>query len=361
MRLDLKKYILFIIVVAVFLSSCAQPTKYNYKDKPPLSGNYFPGDTWDVISKPEIIGWSSDKLNNAKKQFRKNGATALMIVDDGIVVAEWGATKRRVNSHSVRKSFLSALYGIFISNNTINQQETLSSLGIDDVDTLSDDEKQAKVVDLLKSRSGVYHPAAYETAKMKKKRPKRGSHSPGTYWYYNNWDFNVLGTIFEQETSLKIFKAFNDYIAIPIGMKDFKVSSCKYIKEHTSKHSAYPFWMSARDRARFGLLFLRNGQWKNRQIIPKKWIEESTNAYSNAGSGIGYGYMWWVSTGNWHLGNKVEGKAYSARGYWGQYIVILPEYNLVVVQVSDKNGGGRNVFGKKFNELLSLILAAREK
>jgi len=361
MRLEFKRFIFLIIVAAVFLSSCVQSAKYNYIDKPSETENYFPTDTWDVIRKPETIGWSSDKLSIAKNQFKKNGATALMIVDDGIVVAEWGATKRRVNCHSVRKSFLNALFGIFIENGTINPQETLGNLGIDDINTLSEYEKQAKVVDLLKSRSGVYHPAAYETSAMKKKRPERGSHLPGTYWYYNNWDFNVLGTIFEQETSRKIFNAFNDYIAIPIGMEDFKVSSCRYIREHTSKHPAYPFWMSARDRARFGLLFLRNGQWKNKQIIPRKWIEESSTSYSNVHLGIGYGYMWWVSTGNWHLGNQVGGKAYSARGHWGQYIVILPDYDLVIVQVSDKNGGGRNAYGNKFNKLLSLILAAREK
>ncbi len=351
MRLELKNYLILIFVVSVFLTSSASSS----------AGNNYPGNTWDVITNPASVGWSSDKLDIAKKQFKEIGATALMIVDDGVVVAEWGDTKRRVNCHSVRKSFLSALYGIFIKNNTINPQKTLGELGIDDIEVLSHAEKQSKIVNLLKARSGVYHPAAYETSSMRKKRPKRGSHAPGTYWYYNNWDFNVLGTIFEQETSMNIFDAFNRNIAAPIEMEDFRASDGKYKKEHTSLHPAYPFWMSARDRARFGLLFLRNGKWKNKQIIPKKWVEESTQSYSKAHSGIGYGYMWWVSTGRWHLGNKIKGKAYSARGYWGQYIVILPEYNLVVVQVSDRDKGDKKASGRKFNELLSLILDARQK
>lgn len=72
----------------------------------------------------------------------------------------------------------------------------MAELGIDDNEPrLTDEEKRATVHDLLKARSGVYHPALYETARMKEKRPPRHSHASGTFWYYNNWDFNVLGTI----------------------------------------------------------------------------------------------------------------------------------------------------------------------
>jgi len=53
---------------------------------------------------------------------------------------------------------------------------------------------------LLEARSGVYHAALYETPAMAKQRPARGSHEPGTFWYYNNWDFNALGTIYEHAT-----------------------------------------------------------------------------------------------------------------------------------------------------------------
>ncbi|THB80025.1 MAG: class C beta-lactamase-related serine hydrolase [Desulfobacteraceae bacterium] len=354
------------IAAALVLSGCIAATQTPdpqtvVVDHPPATPHHFPADSWEVIQNPEIMGWSSVKLELVGQQFKNIGATALMIVDNGVVVAQWGATERRVNCHSVRKSFLSALYGIFIQQGALNPQETLGSLGIDDIQGLSRDEKRASVLDLLKARSGVYHPAAYETAGMKKKRPKRGSHLPGTHWYYNNWDFNALGTIFRQETSRDIFQAFDETIALPIGMEDFKISDCKYVKAFSSKHPAYPFRMSARDRARFGLLLLRNGKWNNQQIIPEHWVEESTTSYSYAGPGIGYGYMWWVSTGQWHLGNRVQGKAFSARGHWGQYIVILPAYNLVIVQVSDKSGSGRNASGRKFNTLLSLILAAREK
>jgi CubicO group peptidase (beta-lactamase class C family) len=59
-----------------------------------------------------------------------------------------------------------------------------------------------------------------------------------------------------------------------------------------SIHDYYLFRMSARDLARFGLLFLRRGRWKNQQIISSDWIRESTASHSKWGQEGGYGYMW---------------------------------------------------------------------
>jgi len=320
--------------------------------------NYYPSHNW-IVKTPSEMGYSKIKFENAKNYFENMGITAFMLIDDGYIVADWGDSQKVVNCHSIRKSYLSALIGIYNKEGKIDISSTLESLGIEDIDSLSSIEKQAKVSDLLKARSGVYHPAAYETKKMRNKRPSRGSHLPNTFYYYNNWDFNVLGTIFEQESSEDIFEAFYKHIAKPINMKDFYIDDGKHIKEKVSLHSAYEFNMSARDRARFGLLYMRDGMWQGKQIIPKEWIEKSIMPYSNVSKGVGYGYMWWTSTGKWHLGSKIKGKAYSARGYWGQYIVILPQEKLVIVQVSDKKNGDNNAYGKKFNKLLKMILDAK--
>ena len=127
--------------------------------------------------------------------------------------------------------------------------------------------------------------------------------------------------------------------------------------------------MSTRDRARFGLLYLYGGRWGSIQIIPEKWIAESTKAYSKADPGYGtgfeedseegFGYMWWASIDGRHLGNKFKGRPYSARGYYGQYIVVIPEKDLVVVQAVDHPAGDEINEGKSFNKLLELILAAK--
>ena len=71
---------------------------------------------------------------------------------------------------------------------------------------------------------------------------------------------NTLGTIFEKLTGTKIFSEFETRIAKPIGMQDFRASGGKYENGADSIHPGYPFWMTARDMARFGYLYLRGGR-----------------------------------------------------------------------------------------------------
>jgi hypothetical protein len=187
--------------------------------------NTFPGASWQRITTLEKAGWSKEGLA-AARQFAETDSmhtSAVMIVQGGEVVDQWGDFDKKIDAYSVRKSLISALYGIYSSDGLIDINETLEQLGIDDSpDPLTKEEKQARVVDLLRARSGVYHLVDFETASMTKNRPARGSHAPGTFWYYNNWDFNVLGTIFEKKTGLKIGQAFYERIAKPIGMQDFQ-------------------------------------------------------------------------------------------------------------------------------------------
>jgi hypothetical protein len=132
------------------------------------------------------------------------------------------------------------------------------------------------IVDLLEARSGVYHPTVYETKGMEEQKPPRGSHLPGTFWYYNNWDFNALGFIYEKATGEKIFDAFYWQIAQPIGMQAFKSRDGRYITSSDARFPAYPFDMSARDFARFALLYLREGKWNGTQVVPEEWVKIST-------------------------------------------------------------------------------------
>ena len=100
---------------------------------------------------------------------------------------------------------------------------------------------------LLEARSGVYHAALYETPGMARQRPARGSHEPGTFWYYNNWDFNTLGTICEQATGTGIYEALDQLIARPIGMQDYRPQDGVYVPGAASIHPRLP---AAHERAR---------------------------------------------------------------------------------------------------------------
>jgi len=213
----------------------------------------YPGATWARVP-AEQAGWSEEKLKEARAYSGTINTAAVMIVAGGQVVDEWGETTKRFNIHSIRKSFLSALYGIHVREGQIQLSKTLADLGIDDRSPLTPLEKSAIVGDLLKARSGVYHPALYETPGMAAARPARGSYPPGVFWYYNNWDFNALGTIFEQATKTSIYQDFKTRIAEPLGMEDFRLEDGAYFRGPESVHAAYPFRMTARDMARFGLL-----------------------------------------------------------------------------------------------------------
>lgn len=319
----------------------------------------FPGASWKSASPEQMSKWSTKTLEQAKKNWLGLNGTGLMVIEDGSVVASWGDVKKPVNCHSVRKSFLSALYGIYIEKKQINLASTLGEEKIDDTPTkLSQLEKTASIEDLLKARSGIYINAAYETKSMRQKRPKRASHPPGKFWYYNNWDFNALGTIFTNRTKRSVFDAFKSQIADPIGMEDFDLSHTKFVFEKDkSSHPAYVFHMSTRDRARFGLLFLNEGTWNKKKIISKNWITRSTKSYSNAGKGVGYGYLWWISENGKHLGASFKGTPFSARGNHGQYIIVIPEMNLVMAHTVDKQKA--SVARRDFNKVFQMILKAR--
>ncbi|CAH1649167.1 Beta-lactamase family protein [Hyphomicrobiales bacterium] len=309
---------------------------------------------WQDVN-PATSGWSADRLEVAKRHATALKPTALMIVQDGRVIASWGDASHKVNIASVRKSLLSALYGIAVGEGRINLSSSLADLRIDDnAPGLTATEKTATVRDLLMARSGIYHPAAHETADIKRKRPERGSHPPGSSWFYNNWDFNVLGTIYRQETGEDIFESFERRIAQPIGMEDFSVRDGRYALEKLSEHPAYPFRLSARDAARFGQLFLNGGRWGDKQLIPASWVKESTTPYSWAKRiRQGYGYMWWtLPADTWGP------DAFYASGYGGQIIAVVPSKRLVVVQTVDLKHNPKGIRTSAFIDLLKDIAAA---
>jgi CubicO group peptidase (beta-lactamase class C family) len=190
-------------------------------------------------------------------------------------------------------------------------------------------------------------------------RPPRFSHKPGTFWYYNNWDFNALGAIYEHAQPSSIYDAFEREIARPIGMQDYRPSDGQYVTGAASVYPAYTFTMSARDLARFALLYLNRGRWRDRQIIPAQWVEESTRAYSQSDFGPGYGYLWWVGFLDDSMAPavKVPQGTFFAAGAGGQFAFVMPAYDLVVIhRAPHRPEGGPNI--REIGRLLWLVLDA---
>jgi CubicO group peptidase (beta-lactamase class C family) len=325
------------------------------------SNRIYPGPDWEFAATPEDCGWSSAKLAQAQAFSRQIGSAAVMVVDSGVVVAAWGHVSHRYPLHSIRKPLISALVGIHTAEGAIDITRSMEDLGIDDVAPgLSPTEKQATVADLMQSRSGVYHPALGEVAAMKQARPTRGSHRPGTFWYYNNWDFNAVGTIFEQETGTRIFEEFAKRIATPLQMQDFIARDGTYISGPESMHRVYAMRMSARDLARFGLLYLRQGRWRGRQIVPSSWVEESTAVRSDIGRGRGYGYMWRTAI-NGGLAPNIDlpVRCFFHSGAGIHFLIVIPRLDLVMVHRVDTYRKGPYPRPQQIGRLFWMILDAR--
>ena len=319
----------------------------------------FPGETWERATSPQAVGWSAEGLDGAKTFADEIGSTEVMIVHRGIIVRSWGDIAYRSEAYSVRKSLLSALIGIAVDTGEIALTDSMADLGIDDNDPLTPEERQATVADLLKARSGVFHPALYESKRMKERRPARGSHPPGTFWYYNNWDFNALATIYEKETGETIFEAVNRHLANPLQMQDFRPDDGRYVTGDDSIHAAYPMRLSTRDLARFGLLYLRNGRWKDEQIVSATWVKESTTPYSESGKNRGYGYMWWTAHGEscFPNANPTE-QCFYAAGNYRQRVLVIPDRDLVIVHRVNTDETRVRVSRRKFDTLVWLIVDA---
>ena len=325
--------------------------------------------------KPESQNFSSEKLDSLGLFLDKSGSSSLLILKDGKVVYEWGNTEKKLTVHSVRKALINSLYGIYVSNGTIDTTATLKQLKIDDiVPSLSENEKTATIADLLKSRSGIYHSSAATNQAMLDQMPERGTHQPNEVYFYNNWDFNVLGFILENVTGKSIYDLFYEDIAKPLGMQYANEYVSIYAENENdsiprtdgfyqydktkSKYPAYHFRLSARDLALYGQLYLNNGTWNGQQIIPKEWIELSTKPHSvyNKNYGIAYGMLWNVLMKT----ESRKSKSFFHTGVGIHMLGIYPASDVVLIHRVDTENDYRFNQGD-FYKMISLVWNAENK
>ena len=328
----------------------------------------LPGTTWERYAKPEYAGFSSASVKAFETALYPLETTSAMIVRNGKIAYSYGNIDDVAYLASARKSIVSMLYGKYVANGTINLDATLGSLGIDDNAGLLPIEKTARIRDLLTARSGVYHPAGSPGSAAG--IPERGTVTPGTKFIYNNWDFNVVGFLFEKLTGRTIFDAFKTDLADPLGFEDYDASRQRMLgfKTNVSRYLAYHFFLSGRDMARLGVLMANGGRWNDTQLVPADWVAQSTQLRvprsDIAGEADnGYGYLWWIPTAtrtsaDWR-------NAFLANGNYGQFILVMPAINTVIVHrrsVSDEFAVARNLgdtpvnkAGVSSNDFLKLV------
>ena len=333
---------------------------------PSARGNViFPGAAWARAQSPEAAGFSSAKLEALRPRLKRLATTGMVVIAGGEIVFDYGDISEVSYIASVRKSVLAMLFGRQVENGTIRLDKTLREMKITDRGGLSDQELEATIADLLAARSGVYHPASNAGDSLAD-APPRGSQRHGTYFLYSNWDFNALGTIYEQETGRDLYDALEAEIARPIGMQDFhRELHQKSGDLSRSVHPAYHMHFSTRDMARIGYLMLHEGRWANVQLVPGAWtkrivtpVTRSTgmNPSGFRGGPFGYGLLWWVFDGPSSAG-AFDG-AYTGIGAGGQYITVLPKLDLVVAHKVKIPGATGSVSAGTYLEILAQVVAA---
>lgn len=333
----------------------------------------FPGAEWESVT-PESRGFSSPKLDVLRRWLQTQQTTALHVSVQGRVVFEFGDVKRVSKVASVRKSILAMLYGKYVSTNPALLDRTVVDLGLEDVTPFLPIETSATLYHLLTARSGIYLPTA--NRELSDLMPRRGSQAPGTYFQYQNWDFNAAGTAFEKISGKEIFQALDEDLAKPLGMQDFDRALQRRNDElPVTRHPEYAMYLSTRDMARIGLLMLAGGRWNGTAVLPDGWSRRITRlvtpqnelhplgvgAHATQAGRWGYGMLSWV----WDapdvpgtLTGPYQG-AYSAMGANGQFITVVPAMNLVVAHKVDfDSDGNRRVSSDEYQAILQLLINA---
>jgi len=290
----------------------------------------------------------------------QGNAFAFLVVHHGKIISEKYAkgfnSRTRLLSWSMAKSFTNALAGIMVGDGLLNIHQPT---GIPEWQ--NDGRRQITINHLLQMQSGLAWNEDYgnlsDVTKMlytsndfaKYAASKPLECQPGTRWYYSSGSTNIVNWLMRKKfgSDSACYAYSYQRLFRKIGMPDavFETDPAG-----TQVGSSY-IYATARDFARFGLLYLGDGVFDGLRILPEGWVTYTTTPASCSKNGYGSGF--WVNAGKYYPAAPAD--MYSCNGHDGQRIFIIPSEDMVVVVLgySPKESGGMN-----FNSLLGDILKA---
>ena len=285
----------------------------------------------------------------------ERAATNALIIRNGYIVAEFGDTMRPDPTYSVAKSMLSTVAGIALSRGLIPDLDQPVGQTIKDGGYESAHNSRVTWRHHLQQHSewegemwgknaNFIGPEPFGRAEMKPRAIK----APGSHYEYNDVRINRFAL-----SLLRVFKkpipdVFRDEVMNPIGASTtwkWVPYTNAYVDIDGKRMASVSggtrwgggVWISTHDMARFGLLWLRNGKWGNRQIVPGSYIKQALTPSPDRSD---YGLLWWLNTKQAAWPGAPNG-AFAARGQGGNFIFILPSHDLVVVwRWSDQSAEG---------------------
>ena len=152
------------------------------------------------------------------------------------------------------------------------------------------------------------------------------AHPPGTYQHYLNITTQMLGIILTRVTNKTISTYLEQEIWQPLGMESDGFWNCD--KKIDLERAFCCMNATARDFAKFGRLYLNNGNWNGQQIVSESWVNKSISRVTHEGSSHGYNY-------SWHMGLK-NYDDFMAEGLYAQFIYVCRKNNVIILAQNDK-------------------------
>mgnify|MGYP005749398673 FL=1 len=345
-RLLRRCLIAYLFGSSILASSCAEA------QKPKSSKNslYYPPietSDWEKKALPEL-GWNQTELAEFLAWLPTQDTRSLIILKDGKIVVEeyWGRKLTGAGDMdqaslwywaSAGKTLTAALVGIAQQEKLLSTDDpTYKYLGEGWTSMTSAQEKDIKLVHHLSFTTGIDD----QVPNLDSSDPGsfRYLAKPGTRWSYHNGTYTVLDRVLEKASG-KTFQAyFEEKLGKKIGMKGFW--------QQTGDNNV--FYSDARSFARFGLLLLGNGNWNGVQILNQKFLEKMTQSSQNLN--LSYGYLTWLNGKSAYMLPGIQavlpgslipsgpGDMYQALGKNGQFLMVVPSQNLVIVRMGGAPG-----------------------
>ena len=305
-----------------------------------------PGDDWEVSTPaeqgldPMLVG--EMYLNAADL----DTIYSLLVIKNGYLIAEdyfhEGSPDQKDRLQSVTKSVTSALVGIALEQGCLSSVDQRMLDFFPEVASKITDPRKEQIMlrNMLEMRAGYPNeeddPALWEGLLSGHYPPLIEAFplvsDPGTRFHYSNLTSNWLGIIVDRACGMNLKAYAEEHLFLPL-----EVEAGEWGQDAEGHNNGCgDLHLTARDAAKFGLLYLNDGVYKGNQVIPADWVQDSLQTYSvneafvkKVGQfrDIGYGYQWWSATAGEHHVNF-------AWGHGGQLIVLVDELDMVIVTTS---------------------------
>jgi len=302
---------------------------------------YWPTDSWRITA-PETVGMDSGVLNGMIDHVVGDGigADSVMVIRHGYVVSDAYFPPFDEGEihiiYSCTKSVVSTLIGIAIDEGYIDSDLDQRMLDLFPERTAanpSDWKSEMTLRDLLMMSAGfdardsyLYDWGGLDTLHstddvIQYMLDLEMAFEPGSQFEYTNGVSHLLSCIITEATGMSALEFAEEQLFEPLG-----ITGAEWTEDSQGHNWGYSsLYITPHDMAKIGYLFLQEGEWDGEQVVPESWVEEATTEQIYAGTLLdGYGYQWWTSNNGY----------YSAIGYKGQFIHVVPDLDLIMVTTS---------------------------